>query len=301
MRLAYLILAHTNPHQLDRLVSRLEDAQNDIFIHLDLKASDEQLFFQLAVAHKNVFFISNRYDIRWGAYSMIKATLESLKEIVSHKEYDYISLLSGMDYPIKSNAEIYRFFTNNFGKEFICNFRSPSPELPLGGCDRFEYYYDYDSSVSNRNEYEKEMVERGIKRTFLKGMVPYHGSQWWSLTVKCVKYILNTVMSQVEIQNFYRYTKFPDEHFFQTIIMNSAFSLNVINNNLRYIDWSGIDWRTIDWNVNMPHPKTLTICEFNRLSASQALFARKFDDRVDKGVLDAIDAKLLGENPGGVY
>ncbi len=301
MRLAYLILAHTNPHQLERLVSRLKDERNDIFIHLDSKVEDDQSFLRIAATHKNVFFTSKRYDVRWGAYSMIKATLDSLEEIIEYKEYDYISLISGMDYPVKTNEEIYNFFLRNNGKEFLYYRKSPSPELPLGGCDRFEYYYDYDSRVSNRNEYESEMLLRQIKRPFLKGMAPYHGSQWWSLTGKCVSYIANTVKNNIEIENFYRYTKFPDEHFFQTIIMNSSYSANTINNNLRYIDWSDIDWTTIDWKVTMPHPKLLTINDFEKIRVSQTAFARKFDERVDSRVLDTIDVLLLKKDPGGLY
>lgn len=292
MRLAYLILAHSNPNQLERLVNRLQDERNDIFIHLDTKAEDEQSFFRIA-AYRGVFFISKRHDVRWGAFSMVKATLDSLNEIIGHGEYDYINLLSGSDYPIKSNSEIFHFFNKYYGREFLYYRRSPSPELPLGGCDRYEYYYDYDNVTTKWDNYETEMRQRNIRRSFLQGMAPYHGSQWWSLTGKCVEYVINKVRSDYEILNFYRYTKYPDEHFFQTIIMNSEFAAYTVNNNLRYIDWSCVNWNTVDWSSVLPHPKILGTDDFRRLKFSQALFARKFDQEVDLRVLDKIDSELL--------
>lgn len=293
MRLAYLILAHGNPGQLKRLVCRLSNNGTDIFIHLDQKTDDISAFVTFAGLYRNVFLVKRRVDVKWGAFSMIQATLNSLSEIAAHGTYDYISLLSGSDYPIKSNKEIGSFFAGNYGKEFIYYRKDPSPELPAGGSDRFGYYYDYDNTVANNDEYEFEMKARNLKRSFIDGMTPYHGSQWWSLTGRCVEYLLNSVASDRELVNYYRYTKFPDEQFFQTIIMNSEFASNVVNNNLRYIDWSDINWPEIDWTDNRPHPKTLLQKDFRKLKYTEKLFARKFDENIDPVVLDMIDKLLL--------
>lgn len=294
MRLAYLILAHKNPGQLQRLIGRLSNNYTDIFIHLDQKVEDKAAFLNNLSLFKNVFIIKQQVDIKWGAFSMIQATLNSLTEMVEYGIYDYVSLLSGMDYPAKSNAEIMNFFIKNNGTEFLYYRENPSPELPLGGSDRFEYYYDYDSMVTNKNEYELEMRARNIKRPFITGMKPYHGSQWWSLTGRCIGYLLKAVESNKDIINYYRYTKFPDEQFFQTIIMNSEFGRSTVNNNLRYIDWSNVNWSTINWATSQPHPKTLVINDFYRLKYSGMLFARKFEENTDAAVLNLIDNLLLG-------
>jgi hypothetical protein len=292
MRLAYMILAHKNPGQLQRLLCRLMNNDTDIFIHLDNK-TDITAFITLSSIYKNVFFIKRRVDVNWGGFSMIQATLNGLLEIMEHGTYNYINLLSGMDYPIKSNEEITGFFIKNNGREFIYYQENPSWELPLGGSDRFEYYYDYDNAAADKNQYELEMRTRNIKRTFINGMKPYHGSQWWSLTGRCISFLLNAVASNKELINYYRYTKFPDEQFFQTIIMNSGFAPNVVNNNLRYIDWSHINWAEIDWISSTPHPKTLMLQDFHKLQYTERLFARKFEENTDSIVFDVIDSVLL--------
>lgn len=294
MRLAYLILAHNNPGQLKRLIGRLNKDDALIFIHVDKKSAEAEAFTHIARQFRNLHFVRRQVSVNWGAFSMVQATLNGLHEILeADNTVDYISLLSGADYPIQKNEMIYDFFLKNRAKEFLYNRPSPSPDLPFGGTDRHEYYYDYDSEVCKNDAFEREMKKMNLKRDFVQGMLPYHGSQWWSLTGKCVRYVLDYVAANKEITNFYRYTKFPDEQFFQTIVMNSPFAANVANENLRYIDWSHLNWSKIDWIRSLPHPKTLTYKEFPKLRKSNKFFARKFDERTDKFVLDLIDRTIL--------
>jgi hypothetical protein len=87
--------------------------------------------------------------------------------------------------------------------------------------------------------------------------------------------------------NFFKYVFIPDEIFFQTIILNSPFKENVIDNDLRCIDWSGRGgFRPTIWCKD----------DLEELSKSAALFARKFDTNVDPDILDLIDQKILNQS-----
>lgn len=293
MNIGYLILAHKNPEQLGRLVDRLCFSGSFIYIHVDKKV-DISDFTKAINMKEGVHFVNNRVSANWGAFSLVEATINGLKEMINNnKDVEYISLLSGQDYPIKKNNEIINFFEGRKGKEFIHFDSFPTKELINGGMDRIEYYYDYDNEVMKKDQYEIEMKSMGIKREFIENMKPYHGSQWWSLTRECVKYVLDYVDANREVINFYRYTRFSDEQIFQTIIMNSKFSQDVVNNNLRYIDWSNIDKTKLDWIKNPPHPKVLSILDYPSLLKSRSLFARKFDKNIDKVILNRIDSILL--------
>lgn len=290
MKIAYLILAHTNPGQLKRLVKRLHTANTWIFIHLDKKTAYTTSFSGILGEVPNTFFISSRVDVKWGAYSIIRAILNSLQEIEnSGIGFDYIHLMSGFDYPIKDNIYISNFFAMNYGREFIHYRQLPIEEFHEGRMDRIWYYYDYDNIHSAFGSpdccaYETEMRQRCIRRSFIQGMIPFHGSMWWSLTGNCVKYILNAINQNREITNFFRYTKFPDEQFFQTMVMNSPFAQNALSENLWYLDWT---------NPNASHPKTLDISDFLALKKTPALYARKLDECTDPRLLDMIDRLLL--------
>ncbi len=118
MRLAYLILAHGNKSQLERLVKSLVYPNTDIYIHLDSKLAITE-FADLSLL-EGVFFIKKRTNIRWGDYSMVAATLLSFEEILNNgSTYSHINLLSGQDYLLKSPATIQKFLFENKDKSFI--------------------------------------------------------------------------------------------------------------------------------------------------------------------------------------
>jgi hypothetical protein len=71
--------------------------------------------------------------------------------------------------------------------------------------------------------------------------------------------------------------------FFQTMVMNNNINQpeNIINNNLRYVDW----------NSQSGHPRTLDETDLDKLTNTDAYFARKFDE--DSEVLNLIDKGML--------
>ena len=64
MRHAYLILAHNNFKQLSKLVSLLDDRDNDIFIHIDKKSNilleNLSMSFNLKFSKVHIY---NKYKI----------------------------------------------------------------------------------------------------------------------------------------------------------------------------------------------------------------------------------------------
>ena len=66
MKHAFLIIAHNDIEQLKALVSALDYAENDIYIHFDKKTSkaDESLKnLETRNANINIF---REYNVRWG-------------------------------------------------------------------------------------------------------------------------------------------------------------------------------------------------------------------------------------------
>ena len=117
MKIAHLILIHENPLQIKRLIKRLAHPDADFYVHIDLK-TDINPF--LSLQSQNIKFIVNRVRVRWGAYSIVQATVNGLEEILrTGNIYDYINLMSGQDYPLKSTTEIHCFLENNPNKAFM--------------------------------------------------------------------------------------------------------------------------------------------------------------------------------------
>jgi hypothetical protein len=65
-RHAYLIAAHDNLYVLEKLIKLLDDARNDLFIHLDSKCRVESEWFEkVKTKYSNIEFVE-RHDIKWG-------------------------------------------------------------------------------------------------------------------------------------------------------------------------------------------------------------------------------------------
>ena len=112
---------------------------------------------------------------------------------------------------------------------------------------------------------------------------PFAGSGYWCLSNNSAKLVHNFVKQNPRFYNFFKYVYVPDEIMFQTILLNSQVSQNLINGNLRCIDWSDEIYRPRVWRKH----------DIDTLGKSNGLIARKFDATVDSEVLDVIDRELL--------
>lgn len=282
MRIAYLINAHKNFKQLERLVATLNTKDVCFFIHIDKKV-DASGFAKLSecLEKYNTMFVSDRVGMKWGGFSQVEATINGLQTIIgSGKSFDYINFISGQDYPIKHNAFILEFLSSNRGYEFI-EYCELSPNGWEGAMTRFERYWLHD--IIN-NTPVCSLIQNVLsvllpKRKIPKGYNAFGGSSWWTISSDCARYILDFVDKERKFVDFFRLTLCPDEIFFQTIIMNSEYITRICNNNLRYIDWS----------EGESNPKVLSKVDFNLLLSSNKLFARKFDTNLDEQVLDMLD------------
>jgi len=280
MKLAHLILAHTEPKQLERLIDRISHPNADIYIHLDKKSNMKT--FEYLKKRENVFFITERVKVFWGSYRIVQATLNSLREIVATgKIYHHLNLLSGQDYPLKTATEIHEFLQQNIGVAFI-NHLLFDPEW-REAIPRIDSYHFNTFKMPGRYILQKYVNKLLPKRSFPNNLIPVGRSQWFTIPSECVTYVLEYWDRHPEVENFIKLTWAPDEFVFHTILFNSDYKNIMSSDDLRYIDWSR-------GGVN---PKILNMEDLDKMLASGKLFARKFDINKDAAVLDQIDSKRL--------
>lgn len=277
LKLAHLILAHANPQQLNRLVKRLQHQNADIYIHLDAK-SDMQDFQSIGQSAPNVFFIKDRISVSWGTYSIVRATLSGMQEILnSGTTYSHINLLSGQDYPLKSADDIDAFFKANTGKSFI--------ECPviskewLSGYRRLMYYDFGDYDFPGHYWMQAVIKFLNIKKRVPDHLIPMGRSQWFSITPESVDYIIKYLKQHPKVERFFRMSFAADEIIFQTILGNSPLKDTIVADNLRYIDFP----------ENENHPTILTINDAEAMITSGKLYARKVNSKVDSNIMDYLD------------
>lgn len=312
--ISYTIVVHDNPAQFGRLVTRLQNEGVVFFVHVDKKASIE-LFKNETAGYPNVYYTEQRWDVKWGDYSVLGAFIECLKEIRCKAPGSFIIHLSGQDYPVKSNRQIREFVEQHRQEVFMTYFSLPySAWSGNGGLDRI---YDWHFHLSGRDMVSIKPLTftmqnmRALAKTLLRKprlslsllhrffiirsypldyKVHYGGEFWMSMPEEVATRVLDLMEQRPEIEKFYKYCRHPDETLLQTIILNQGdLRIRVQNNCLKYIDWSGKRGQL---------PLTFTMEEKNDLHQavkdSSRLFARKFDTRTDESVLDYID-RLIAE------
>lgn len=278
MIVAHFILAHANPNQLCRLVNKLVHPNTVFFIHIDLKSKQEDFELPL-VKMGNIYFIKNRVDIKWATYSMVEATVNGFKEIVeSGLNVDFVNLLSAQDYPIKSPSTFHSFLEQNSGKAFMhCLYVETEWKEAISRVR--EYHFNH---LNFPGKFKLQRLVNFIMplRKMPDELIPVGRSQWFTISLKHVVFLIKRIESAPKIVNFFRLSWAPDELIFQTLLFNSAFKEDIVNDNLRYVDWS----------EGLKNPKILTVEDFNTFMESDNYFARKFNE--NHAVLDMIDQSM---------
>lgn len=281
-RHAYLVMCHNNFNILKALLSAIDDDRNDIYIHVDKKAVGvpfEEI--KKSVCRSNLTFIE-RLNVNWGGYSLIAVELSLLSE-ATKTPHSYYHLISGVDFPLKSQADIHRFFCENAGKEFIsfdcCGDRMEEFK------DRIKYYHWFQDRIGQNSghlvtimyilENASLRIQHMLKVDRLK-RCPYEikkGSNWFSITHDFAVYI---ILNQTKIKKYFGEGLCADELVIQTLAYASPYRDNIAGSNLRFIDWHRGD------------PYTFTSDDYSLLVESDRLFARKFDENVDLNIVEML-------------
>jgi Core-2/I-Branching enzyme len=282
LKLAYLIRAHHRPSQLARLVQRLGHDDVSFFIHVSARTSAETYGAMRTGLRDaaNVHWLP-RVKTYYGGFSLVQSVLIGLDRIARTNPLpDHTIVLSGQDYPLKSPAELDRFFAEHSGKSLVHHFALPSREEwqgENGGLDRIRYWH-----FERLNYRTRQLRIPFIKRRFPRGVRPYGGSAWFAATADCLQYVVTFVERNERFVRFFKHALMPDELMIPTIVLNSPLRDAVVNEPLHYIEWPG-----------GAHPNTFGKQDFPKLAASDRPFARKFDVHYDAEILDMLDREVL--------
>ena len=240
-RIAILILAHKMPNQLQRLVNRLKNDYFDIFIHIGKQFDIKP--FQEVVSGENVHWVDDRKETGIYSFSLIEATMSLLGDALKTRPYKYYVLLTGQDYPIKSNDEIYKCLLDSYPMDYI----------DMYGCDE-----GYSKGIDWVGSLGKTYFAQGLRNKLSKlvgnqfyfspkgrsiraiavvcdyimtvlGFVPRDaikktkytysaGSHFWMLTDSSAKFLYNCYITDDNINRIFKYAPAPEESYCQTIL-----------------------------------------------------------------------------------
>jgi hypothetical protein len=294
MKIAYLILVHENPQHLQRLIKKLNGVTTEFFVHVDKKVALSD--FEKIKGHNIHFLLERRVSCSWGDYTLVQATLNLMSEALKLNNCDYLILLSGACYPIKSNDYINSYLESNKNKEFIETFSFPNIEFGKLAVRLNKRWLQINAPLKNyKRLVQMLLLKIGPVRDYKKvlgGHEAYTGSQWWALTDKCAAYILEYVKSNPDVVKLFKTSDCPDESFIQTIVKNSKFDQS-ISHKITFTEWAKgksspsliSEEHLVEFSNNVVVDSQFNNCPNEK---KEVLFARKFSP-ANPLILDSVD------------
>jgi hypothetical protein len=305
----FLIQSHKDPAQLARLARVLRQGCPDsaVLISHDRRATPLPAF-----GDPNVHVIDGQGGR--GDFSIVAGYLAALRFARDHLDYDWVTNLSGQDYPVSSLAAFAEELASADHDGFLHHFDALAQDAdamqpmawPRGHGDaRYSFRYRklkdrlslaeraalklprvalerFDAPFRINTAYGLQIGRRARATPFSPHFRCYAGSYWHTIRRRCADYLLDFADAQPQVVDYLRDVLIPDECFVQTVLANEP-RFRFVNDNRRYYDMRG---------SRRGHPKALTEADAADFLGKRYVFARKFDAPND-ALFDRLDRRAL--------
>jgi len=309
---AYFLQTHRDPEQIFRLLRRLRQGSPGAPIVVRHDATGCEL--DPAVLRKlEVHLMRTPGPLIRGSYAgQFQPYLDAVEWLEREGiAYEWLASLSAQDYPVLPVPAAEAFLAASSHDGFIRYWDVHSPESPWSRRKaRVRYWYRYRRLSPEAEpwlralrrvtrflpihvyiEYGSLFGVRALRTPFHDGFRCHGGYAWYTLRRRAVLYLRDFLAGNPEVARHYHTVMAPEESIVQTVLLNSG-RFDLVNDSLRYIDYR---------NAVKGVPRTLTVADLPELASGRYHFARKFDLRVDREVLDRIDRELLGVDPADAF
>jgi hypothetical protein len=318
---AYVILCHRTPEQILRLVRAIRRLSPDA--HVLVRHNQPTDFLDgTRTVEAGAELLVSKIRIRWGAWTMVAATLEAFRRARVLWDPDLYVLISGQDYPVRDLASWEQGIRDS-GVDAVT---SPVPLVdgPFGyrpgkAHDRLRMRYTHRwfwlpelrivsrlppllrravKSLWHRLLYPlqalvvlNEMPDQGgwaigVRRyavPWSPSVKAYKGSQWIALSRRALAACSDGELADTW-QRFFATTLVPDESYFQTLVENDP-TMRIRHELVSYVVWEATTGIS-------PHPTLIERGMLSSAAHSGSPFARKFDESVNPELLDEVDQML---------
>lgn len=286
---AVLILAHNHMDQVLKLAEYLLTTFN-VYIHIDKKTQltrtqstkMQQMLTDYSgnTTSKNIFKVVSIYDVKWGSYSIVRATIDLMKLAYRDQINDQFHLISGQDWPLKPLNKIYDFYDGNditYMDYYLTTEKVKSHEPEIWWV---KYYFNYDQ-VNRRTLFGKiyhrvllliQTIFRvnKLKNTKWNEQQMYAGKEWIDIPREALGVALDQYGSDKELQHIFATSFCSDEMWLQTVLCNNKNYHGKVDKNIhRFIT-------EVTKNGHGATPDILTEKYYDEIVNGDAFWGRKF-------------------------
>lgn len=296
---AFLITAHAYPGQLRDIIDLLSAPNHYFFINVDRKAHNMREWggVERDGSDRNCYFLKGKenMEVAHGGYSQIDCTLRLLRKAYD-AGMDYFHLISGQDYPCRSNEEFDAFFKKNEGRSYMHYDSEEERNVWLNTKYASRVRPWYFSDMNHRNIKIVDFMVRGlnfISRRFwwrpnIEGL--YAGWNWFSWHRRVVSYVLEQLERNPSFFRRFRHTSCADELIFHTLLAPRLKELSIDrNNSLRYVNWV----KKAPGRSLPNAPLILNEEEYDEIMESGAFFCRKVHPIVSVNLINKLRKEII--------
>jgi hypothetical protein len=292
MRHSFLITAYRDAPMLQALIEQLL-ALPDAHLWINIDGRYPQVIAQIKpylerLNNPRVHLWTRR--VRWGSYEHMDVFLKMAQAAI-HAGCEYFHTITGQCRIVRPLDQFEQFFKDAKGKSFIQYFELPDVNWNGIGeprLDRVKYYQLHDLLDARRWGIVFEILNRSLKGiqkllgiNRLKERIYYGGIVYFSLHQNAMRYLLSEwAKSSFE----FKYTFCCEETVPQTFLLKGPQVLvdSLVNFDLRFILWA---------TQHGENPGLLDLSNLDSVLGGEYLFARKFDSRYAKSLIEAIQVK----------
>jgi len=315
MRIVYLIFSHVNPDQVLRLARALRRHSEDSYIAIHHDPSNSALETEQLRGIDRAYVVPAPIRGQWGDFSLVEQYLHALTWCRRHLDADWVVILTGQSYPLRPLGDFERQLAEAPFDAYVNPFEAMgTKEWPPGTArtryffryfrlPRFAYWHRLPRGLREALRRSRQRINasqslirvvpmprgaptrlgiRRISTPFGASLKLYGGSQLMTLGRAAIEYALTFAAQNPWYTEYFRSTIIPDEVFFVTLLANNP-GIRLGRDTSRFINWPR----------DQPDAASVAVIRREQLGevrAGGAYFALKFDDRVDSGALDALDA-----------
>lgn len=275
-KLAFILLCHKDPAGVIAQARRLTAEGDLIAIHFDGngRREDFESIREALADNPSVIVVPRRHKCGWGTWSLVAATLETLRAAeAGFPQASHFYMLSGDCMPIKS-AEYAHAFLDAEDCDYIESFDFFESGWIKTGFreDRLIYRHFFNERKHRWLFYACYDLQRrlNLTRALPADLQIMIGSQWWCLRRETVEKVLAFCRQRRDVIRFFRTTWIPDETFFQTIVRHLVPREQIHARTLTFLLFT-------DYGM----PVTFHDDHFDMLLAQDYLFARKISPEAE--------------------
>lgn len=297
MPLAFHILAHRAPQQVQRLITAILRPQHLLVLHFDRRAPRElhELGHRLAAENANVILQKPRAVV-WAGWQGLHTQLEAMELALRSKlPWSHFITLSGADFPLQSVEKTSAELAVKEGVSFVTSF--DAIKVWKDGRARVEKHYIASPFLSRvismpyvGRRFRRLMGWENSSLPFVHGIRRIYPKQWpylgginWCVLARTACAWITTDAEARAFARWVKHVAIPDEMYFQSVLCSNRFSGEIENRAAHFVDFP-------PGSIN---PTVLTMRDLPRLYSSGFPFARKFDLAVDSAVIEALEKRVL--------